>query len=124
MKNMPFRVLLIDDAADHLALCEYTLLQEGYSVASLPDCMQLEQTLEKFNPQLIFIDHQMPGILGDEGIRLIRANPRFRSVPIIYFSSEVNLAALARSAGADDFLAKPLDPVSLLKFAAKYRDCT
>jgi putative two-component system response regulator len=62
-------------------------------------------------PDLVITDYQMPGIDGVELIKRIRANPKARQIPIIMVTAdgqrETRHAAL--SAGASEFLGKPID---------------
>jgi CheY-like chemotaxis protein len=58
-------------------------------------------------PDLILTDFMMPGMNGHEMLRTVRANRRFRNVPLILVSAVPDAAR--RNSPADGFLAKPLD---------------
>src|SRR5437016_5623439 len=96
----PGKILLVDDDPDHLLICRRIFEKNGYDVQILVGCNGLLMAVERFKPELIFMDHNMHGICGAEAIQMLRTNPSSASVPIIYFSAEHNLEELARKAGA------------------------
>jgi signal transduction histidine kinase len=82
-----------------------------------------------FKPDLILLDVMMPGMDGVEVCRRIRINRQWQSIPIIMITALSTKQDLARclSAGADDFLSKPVNGVelkariqSLLRIKAQY----
>ncbi|PWE53028.1 two-component system response regulator [Metarhizobium album] len=64
---------------------------------------------------LVLVDYTMPRINGAEVIGALRADPRHASVPIIMLTSETDndVKIKAISAGATEFVAKPVDPIEL-----------
>ena len=58
------------------------------------------------------IDNVLPDLMGIELIRLLRADPRTLTLPLVVFtgSSSPEVERDARRAGADDYLAKPVEP--------------
>src|SRR5439155_26070399 len=65
-------------------------------------------------PDLIYLDVEMPAITGAEVCRLLKADPLWRSVPIVLVSSHDRRDDASRC-GADLFLAKPVDEPTLLE---------
>ena len=63
----------------------------------------------------ILVDNQLPDLSGVEFIRLVRSDPQTLTLPIVLFtgSSSPEVEREARNAGADDFLAKPVEPLIL-----------
>jgi two-component system chemotaxis response regulator CheY len=61
--------------------------------------------------ELVLTDVNMPALSGLELIRMIRARPDQRGLPVIAVTTERDAedAARARRAGADGYLAKPFD---------------
>jgi two-component system cell cycle response regulator DivK len=99
----------MDDDPDHLLFCTLVFQRRGYEVQSLRGCAPAEflQILAGFTPDLIFVDHQMRGISGTITIQLLRSEPKYAHIPVIYFSAQQEITALAREAGADAHLKKP-----------------
>jgi diguanylate cyclase (GGDEF)-like protein len=108
----PYRILVIEDEielADHYA----ALLREaGFSVRVVNEPLQAMQILSEFNPELILMDIYMPDCSGIELAAVIRQEDAYVGVPIVYLSSETNLAKQidAMRQGGDEFLTKPIEP--------------
>jgi CheY-like chemotaxis protein len=85
-------------------------------VASASNGLECLALLDSFRPDLIVMDVMMPEVDGNETTRRIRRLPQWRTLPIIALSAsasrEDELASL--EAGADAFLAKPVDHDVLL----------
>jgi len=109
-------VLVVDDEP---AVREYqtALLSElGHEVLTAADGAQaLELALEK-QPHLVLLDIMMPELSGIEVCRRLRADPRTRDIRVIVVSAVDAKRALEESviAGADDFLAKPINALELM----------
>ena len=119
----PRRILLIDDDPDHLILCNVTLRKRGYEVMALPGCENtddLQEVMESFAPDLIFMDHDMHGICGADLARFLKSRPEYSETPIIYFSGRDDIVQLAKEAGADGYLRKPFESGSLIGMAESY----
>lgn len=117
------KILIVDDDPDHLIICNILFRRRGYDVLPLLGCDPFEEltdAIDIFRPSLIFMDHYMPGICGLDAIKMLKADPRYRSIPIIYFSIHDDLAAIAREAGADGHFQKPFQFSELLRIADKY----
>ncbi|MEW6284289.1 MAG: ATP-binding protein, partial [Candidatus Eremiobacterota bacterium] len=67
-------------------------------------------------PDVVLTDLMMPGMDGFEFVRLLRATPSTRGVPIVMLSARASGEALLEGleAGADDYLVKPFTPAELL----------
>ncbi len=63
----------------------------------------------------VVVDNGLPDLSGVEFVRLLRADPRTLSLPIVLFtgSASPDVERQARLAGADDFLSKPVEPLLL-----------
>ena len=117
------KILIVDDDPDHLLICNLLFRRRGYDVLPLLGCDPIEELMEAidiFKPALIFMDHYMPGISGLEAIKILKADPRYSSIPIIYFSIHDDLAVIAKEAGADGHFQKPFQVAELLKIAGQY----
>lgn len=106
----PSRLFIIDDdvaLAKNMALI---LTKAGMQVAVETNALEVPRSLERFHPDLILVDLYMPECNGIELSRLIRQDPRYLAVPIVYLSAEteVHQRLAALEAGADDFILKPV----------------
>src|SRR5580704_17066245 len=121
------RILVVDDDPDHLLICKLILERRLFEVLALAGCDPLVNFIEEvrmFQPDLVFLDHQMPGVCGQEVIKELRGESDLRMIPIIYFSAHTELEELAKQVGADDFIKKPFVIDHLVALARKYSDLT
>jgi len=104
------KIMIVDDDADHLLAVNLIFQRKGYEVRPLLGCESLEMLREevrRFRPDLIFMDHDMPVVCGTDAVRMLKAHPVYRQIPVVYFSAHDRIEALARAAGADTWLKKP-----------------
>lgn len=109
------RLLLVDDDVSNLDLVSRRLKRDGHEVAS---CQSGEAALDLVKEQpfdLVLLDLIMPGLTGIDVLRALKTGEATKDLPVIMTSAmeEVDGAVRCIEAGADDFLAKPLDPVLL-----------
>ena len=104
---------LIDDDMDDQEIFCMALQEVDMSVNCLfaKDGIHALETLsdEKFTPDCIFMDLNMPRMNGDECLVEIKKNPRLQSIPVIMYSTTGDPKVIANSIqlGASDFIVKP-----------------
>jgi putative two-component system response regulator len=109
-------VLVVDDAAANRELirsyldqidCEVWLAQDGPTALAM---------IELSAPDLVLLDVRMPGMDGYEVCRRIKAMPGGRLLPVVMITgfSQTTNRILALEAGADDFMAKPVEGAELI----------
>jgi DNA-binding response OmpR family regulator len=81
------------------------------------DATDILETLEEIRPSLVMLDIGLPGVNGLLVTRTIRADQRFRELPIVLVSAstDVDTRSAAFVAGADDFQSKPVVAEELLR---------
>ena len=111
MPGMTESILIVDDNPHNLKLVRVLLLSEGYDVRTAADAEEALSQLESFEPRLILMDLQLPGMDGLELTRRLKADPRRRHIAIValtaYAMKGDDLEALG--AGCDGYVAKPID---------------
>jgi diguanylate cyclase (GGDEF)-like protein len=109
-------VLVVEDSPAQAAFIGAVLGQAGMLPRVVTDPMQVWDVLGEFQPELILMDMYMPGCTGEELAKVIRQQPAWLSVPIVYLSAETdaNRQQAAMSLGGDDFLTKPIAPERLI----------
>jgi DNA-binding response OmpR family regulator len=115
MNHREARLLVVDDTPENALLLEAMLSPHGYSVTlaySGTDGLEKVRTVQ---PDVVLLDILMPDMTGYEVCRRIRSNPLTRLLPVIMLTSSGNQDKVdSIEAGADDFIARPLDPRELL----------
>jgi len=81
---------------------------------------ELTDAMETFQPDLVFMDHDMRGICGADLTRMLKSHDKFYTIPIIYFSGREDIAELAKRTQADGHLTKPVEIESLLRTADEF----
>ncbi|MCA2004752.1 MAG: response regulator transcription factor [Ignavibacterium sp.] len=109
------RILLVDDEPDILEFLKYNLEQEGYQVITGTDG---QQALEKIseNPDLIILDIMMPKLDGFEVLERIRADKRYKEIPVIFLTAKAGEVHEIKGLelGASDYIQKPISPKKLI----------
>jgi CheY-like chemotaxis protein len=110
------RVLLVEDAPFLRYAFGRLLRLHGYEVMEANDGREALDCLDRFRPDLVLTDLMMPVMDGVELIRELRTHPDTADVPIVAITADASSMSesRARAAGADDFIAKPIDLPSLL----------
>jgi CheY-like chemotaxis protein len=110
------KVLVADDVPANRALVASFLKSLDFTLAEAGDGLQAIEMAQALHPDLIVMDNRMPVMGGLEATRSLREHAEFARVPIIAISASAAPADRERtlSAGADAFLAKPLDLDELL----------
>ena len=110
-------ILWVDDDADLLALYKNLLSHEGYQVECVNQSLKLLEHIERFLPDVIILDYQMPNCNGVELAQLLKQDSRFMTTPIIFVSASAEAAALKEqlSIVGNAFLKKPLDNAAFLQ---------
>jgi cyclic di-GMP phosphodiesterase len=109
-------VLVIEDDATQRQLLSRVLEREGYSTVSARDGEEgLRLTIELV-PHLVLLDLSLPRLDGYAILRQLRADPLTVTLPVIVVTAHTSVDDMvaALDAGADDFLAKPVQQAELL----------
>ncbi|MES2352165.1 MAG: EAL domain-containing protein [Pseudomonadota bacterium] len=108
-------ILIVDDEAQNRRLLAVLLRPEGYQTESAASGEEALSAVAHSAPDLILLDIMMPGIDGYQVASILKANPATANIPIIMVTAHgergARLAGL--SAGAEEFLTKPVDRTEL-----------
>jgi CheY-like chemotaxis protein len=113
-------ILVVDDDPRNLFVITSALEQQGANVHSALNGKKALEFLSHNRVDLVFMDIMMPEMDGYQAIRLIRQNAAMKETPIVALTAKALRAdrEQARAAGADDYLAKPVDYEVLVNMAA------
>ncbi len=107
------RILIVDDTAANVEVLESLLILEGYeNIATTTDSREVLELYLKFEPDLILLDLMMPYMSGFEVMeQLSRLLNEQIYLPILVLTADASdaIKKKALSAGASDFLSKPID---------------
>lgn len=110
------KVMIVDDDPDFTARIALDLHNDNLLVRSVHDPMKVLDALQEFPPDVLLLDVMMPGKSGFEVCQMLRALPRWRDLPIIFITAEINTEARVKAfvLGGDDYLPKPVVREELL----------
>jgi len=116
------KVLVADDSATIRGVAESLLRQNGFEVISSSDGRKALAMVKSQKPDLIFLDHYMPGQNGLSICQELKSDPLLKKIPVVMLlgASEMKESNKFLSAGASDCLFKPFVPKDFIEKARKY----
>ncbi len=113
---MAKRVMTVDDSKTMRDMVGFTLRSAGFTVIAAEDGKQAIGLLATNSVDVIITDLNMPVMDGVTLIRTLRADPRWRAVPILMLTTESDASKKSegRSAGATGWIVKPFSPDKLI----------
>jgi len=109
-------ILIIEDNPDNQQLATWILEDEGYSATSVFSAEDGLVLMEQQAFDLVLMDISLPGISGKEATRRIKADPRFRHIPVLALTAHAsaNEHESIIASGVNGLLTKPLEEDKLL----------
>jgi CheY-like chemotaxis protein len=110
-------ILIVDDNPQNLKLVRVLLTSEGYDVRTAVDAEDALRVLDAFEPKLVLMDLQLPGMDGLELTRRLKADPKRRHILVVALTAYAMKGddEKARQAGCDGYITKPIDTDALPK---------
>ncbi|PZV14610.1 MAG: protein RcaC [Leptolyngbya sp.] len=114
-ENLPARVMIVDDDHTWLNTLPTLLKPWGFKVTTLDDPQQFWTVLQAVAPDALILEVNMPQISGFELCQMLRSDPNWQRLPVLFLSvlSDAATQQQAFTAGADDYLSKPIMGVVL-----------
>ena len=115
-------VLYAEDDVEHREMMRVILQGSNITLVEASNGVEALQAVQKQRPDLILLDLFMPKLDGHGVMEALKSDPKTKNIPIIVLSawSTGDNRKRARNAGARDFIAKPYDPVELMKMVNNY----
>ena len=113
---MPDTVLVVDDDPDIARFIEVNLRTHGFDVHMASDGVEALDRATELRPDLVLVDVMMPRMDGFQVVDRLRSDPRTANTSIIMLTAKALTAdkVLGITAGADDYIIKPFDPIELV----------
>ncbi len=113
--------LVVDDSKLARYVLKEMLVEQGIRVETAESAEEALGTLSAWKPDVIFMDHMMPGMDGFQAVQAIKNDPSTARIPILMYTSkdEGVYVSQARALGAVGVLPKKLKPVQLEKVLVK-----
>lgn len=103
------QIMVVDDEPANLKLLEELLQGQGYTVRSFPRGRLALDAVARTTPDLILLDINMPEMDGFEVCRLLKADPKLATIPVLFLSAlnQTSDKVRAFEAGGIDYITKP-----------------
>lgn len=104
-------ILVADDDRALSALLATFLEKQGFEVRVTFDALQTWMVALRTRPAAILLDIKMPGGTGLDVLKKLKGSTKTITIPVVAISAvnDPNLPTQAKSLGAEEFMAKPLD---------------
>lgn len=112
------RVLVVDADARSLEMLAVALLDSGFAVRTAASATEALAEARKRPPALVLSDIAIPGMDGIQLCAAFRRDPQFGNVPVVLLAggpADPRLRERGASAGASDYLTKPVDLPHLVR---------
>lgn len=109
-RHPQFKVMVVDDDPQVLVILRTLLEPWGFEIRTLDDPHRFWDTLEETAPDLLILDVQMPYLSGIELCQVVRNDPQWSKLPVLFLSAHIDTDTVNRvfAAGADDYISKPI----------------
>jgi PAS domain S-box-containing protein/putative nucleotidyltransferase with HDIG domain len=116
LREMPARILVVDDTPENLAVLTRVLREHGHSVVTALSGKRALQVASRETPDLVLLDVRMPEMDGYEVCRRFKADPALAAIPIVFISaaSDTEIKIKTFTSGGVDFISKPFEPEEVL----------
>lgn len=120
MRSRPVLVLA-EDNEDTRRVYGLILRHFGFDVEEATNGLDAVHLIREVTPCLVLMDIGLPGLDGWQASRLLKADPKTASIPLVAFSARVDSAAdLGRNAMFDGYILKPISPRELVQRVSAY----
>ena len=113
--NQRPKILIVDDEPFNVDYLEQELDDLDYATVSAANGQQALDQVAAHAPDMILLDIMMPVLDGFQVLTRLKADPRWRDIPVVVISAMSDLESVVRGIklGAEDYLAKPFNEILL-----------
>jgi DNA-binding response OmpR family regulator len=113
---MPQEILIVDDEPSIVVPIQFLMEQQGYNVMVAENGESALDIIYKYKPDLILLDIMLPRIDGYEVCEIVRLDPRYRDIKIIFLTAKGREVEIAKglALGADAYITKPFSNTELV----------
>jgi DNA-binding response OmpR family regulator len=106
---MSKEILIVDDEPGVAVAIQFLMEQQGHSVLVAQRGEDALEMIYKYKPDLVLLDIMLPGISGWEVCEIIRLNPDYRNIKIVFLTARSTEVEIAKglALGADAYITKP-----------------
>lgn len=116
------KILLVDDDVEFCEAAKLLLDSEGYEVILAYDGKEGLEKARAEKPNLVILDVMMPEMNGYDVCVVVKADPELKKIPVVLLTAvdqalfkTTYTKVMGLMTEADDYIAKPVEPVELVK---------
>lgn len=107
-------VLLIEDEPNIAEAIRFILSRDGWRVSHVADGNVALARVRSDRPDLVILDHMLPGMSGLDILAALRADPDTAALPVMMLTARGRDRDMAEKAGASRFMSKPFSNAEIL----------
>jgi len=106
---MTQKILIVDDEPNIVVPLQFLMERNGYETAVAQSGEEALEMISKEHPDLILLDIMLPGIDGFEVCEIVKLNPEWKGIKIIFLTAKGRDVDIAKGMvlGADEYVTKP-----------------
>jgi CheY-like chemotaxis protein len=108
------KILVVDDEQDIRDSLRSILSKEGFTVLLASDGREALEIAKTQEPALILLDYSMPGMTGVDVAKQLKKDEATKGISIVMVTAYPGEKENGLSAGAEDFITKPVEKLDLL----------
>lgn len=115
------KVLVVDDDVDIREIIKLILDMEGFQVSELDNGSQVEETVQRWRPDVVLLDVLLGDMDGRDICKRLKSAPETQAIPVIIVSgTHGSHTRYEKNCMADDYLGKPFDIADLVDRVRRY----
>jgi len=113
---MAKEILIVEDEPSVVIPIQFLMEQQGYKVMIAERGEDALDLIYQYKPELVLLDIMLPGIVGYEVCEIVRLNPKYRKIKIIFLTAKGREEEIAKglALGADAYITKPFSNAALV----------
>lgn len=118
---MPQKILIVDDEPNIVIPLQFLMEQNGYNILVAQSGEEALEMISKEKPDLVLLDIMLPGVDGFEVCEIVRLNPEWRNIKIIFLTAKGRDVDIAKGMvlGADEYITKPFSNQQIIDAVIK-----
>ena len=108
-------IFAVDDSDTSLVMAS-DALEGHFQVMTMPSAAKMFSLLERFTPDLILLDMEMPEMNGLEALKKLKSSELWAKIPVIFITAytDADIEVKSINSGVADFVSKPFSVPMLL----------
>ncbi len=114
-------ILIVDDEPNIVVPLQFLMEKNGYQTLVAQSGEEALEAVSKYSPDIVLLDIMLPGIDGFEVCEIVKLNPEWKHIKIIFLTAKGRDVDIAKGMvlGADEYIAKPFSNKQIVESVKK-----